>query len=58
MLEIVWIVPIILTIVPWIVAYIKDKNNPDIGTLLAYAALGSTISSWLFLGALYIIMSL
>lgn len=50
-----YLIPTALTIIPWLIAYIKDKSNPDFGSYLAYAALGSTLSSWIFYGILWVL---
>lgn len=51
-----WIVPAAITILSWVLAYRKDRGDPDVGSLWAYAAAGATISSWIFYACLWLML--
>ncbi len=50
----VWIFPTLLTALAWAGAYYRDRADSDYGSLWAYAALGATVSSWIFYACLWI----
>jgi hypothetical protein len=52
----IWAIPTMITCIVWLTAYWKDRRDPDIGSLWAYAAAGSTISIWIFYALLWLVV--
>jgi hypothetical protein len=52
----IWAIPCTITVVTWLWAYIKDRSDPDLGQLWAFAAAGATVSSWVFYLLLWVVI--
>lgn len=52
----IWAIPTMITCIVWLIAYWKDRQDPDVGSLWAYAAAGSTLSIWIFYALLWLVV--